>query len=178
MQNIEDKAASAIIAAVISIMVTIILRFIEYSYNYRLDKKKNQLSIEANIYEKKINSRLDKYAVLVEYIYRYRNLSRDLLCLIPEQNRSLLSELERILESLRNYLYSYRFDLEQDNIFSTIHEYVHIAKHIQLTLSDYYSFSNLYDESHNINQKNIITKLFEELDEKHKDSVLILTKIR
>ncbi len=178
MQKIEDNITTAIIAAVISVIVTVLIRFIEYTYNYRLDKKKSRLNLEINVDEKKIISRLDKYAILVEYIYRFRNLSRELFNVLPQKTQPLINELELVLETLKNYLYSFRFDLEQDKIFSTVHEYVHLAKNYQLNLSDYYSFSNIYDESYHVTQKNLMQNLFEELDKKHKNVISILTKIR
>jgi hypothetical protein len=170
------ETKSIIISFFTSAAVTTFLAFIfkstlkakiDYYFQSNLEKYKSQLNIFVDTEQKKSSRRMEAYPLIVEQIYRARNMARDLATHFSSNNISLSDEFSSRIKSLEDYLYKYRLDLERDNLFLEVHGYKNLLLTFAIKISDtkYYIQYDRQEELSRI--KNELIELYNTIDEKY-----------
>jgi hypothetical protein len=163
-----------IISLLTSVSVTTVMAFvfktilksrIDHYFNTNLEKYKSQLNLMVDSEQKKIIRRNEAYPLLVEQVYRARNIARDLS--FSSTNISLFEEFNSRTKQLEEYLYKYRLDLERDNLFSDVHSYKNLLFSFSMKLADIKYFIDHQEEARSLHNKKELNELYQIIEEKH-----------
>jgi hypothetical protein len=165
---ISFLTSATVTTALAFVFKTILKSKIDYYFQTNLEKYKSQLDIIVDTEQKKSARRMEAYPLLVEQIYRARNIARDLATHFSLRNISLFEEFNFREKQLEEYLYKYRLDLERDNLFSDVHSYKNLLLTFSMKLSDTkYYIEQQAEEEKFIKNKDELTELYKTIDKKY-----------
>lgn len=159
-------------SAGVSGLVTFLLKTyfkakIENSYKIELEKIKSDLSIRLSEERDLAARRIQGYPLLVELVYRTRNMARDLSITFSSTQMSLAEEFTTRACELEENLYQFRRDLEKDGLFANVHMYKNATKNFNMKLSDIrYFIDNNQTESAE-HEKNALKDMYSKIEGLH-----------
>lgn len=166
---IISLCTSAAVTAVLNFTFQAIIKSkIDYYFKSSLEKYKSNLNIVVDNAEKRTTRRMEAYPLIVEQIYRARNMARDLASHFSTGNFSLFEEFNLRTKQLEDYLYKYRLDLERDNLFPEVHSYKNLLLSFSMKLSDIKYYIENKDESEFfVKSKDELLNLYDTINTKY-----------
>jgi len=181
--NIWDIVSTVSISAAVSGLVSMALKTwiksaIERRYHVEIEEIKKmhqleietlkaQLSVATTTQSMMTERRLTAYPTIVELVYRTRNMCRDISSHIPKATTAIGNELTARTTELENALYTYRLYLEQDKLFTSVHQYKNLVKTFCMKLSDMRYFLD-HDESDRASHvQSELTDIFSRIEAKN-----------
>lgn len=173
---ITAALTSTVVSGIIVFSVqTIIKTRIEHHYQRELEEIKSHLSVETNLEQLLANRRNEAYPIIVELIYKTRNMARDIITLMNFKSKSFLDEFSFKVGELENLLYKYRIDLERDKCFIEIHQYKNLLLNLNLKISDIVFFLEHNAEEKAVQHKNELDMEFRAIDLNHTELIKLLS---
>ena len=144
-------------------------------FQQEIEKFKSELSIEQN-QEKIISERRNvAYPIIVELVYKTRNMARDIVTILDFKSKSLIEEFSSKTRELEEVLYKYRIDLERDNCFTEIHSYKNALLNLNMKISDILFFFEHNAEDKAMKHKTEMKNDYEIIESSHQELIRILS---
>ena len=165
-------------SAVVSGVVTFVLKFFfenrqQRKFDIEIEKLKHHFAEEQEKLRSKLElkeaviatineEKLSLYPKFCEFVYRTRNLSRELIS--GSNSDDIKNELASKSSEIENLLYKHRIYLENDRIFYLVHSYKNLQSSFMKTVqrSDARSDHNTLAD---------LNELYSEIDRSHKEIV-------
>lgn len=149
---------------------------LKHKLNVEFEKIGIELSLKSGLEKEIFERRFQEYPILVELIYRTRNMARD-IARYPDSSDSLTSEFNVRANELEDYLYQYRMDLERDELFVGIHNYKNFLKNMSMLLADIKFYKERNDEPRLRDYIDKVHEQYEEIEKSHKPIIESLSSI-
>jgi hypothetical protein len=172
MMDIQVLITTVVTSAAVSGLVTFLLKTyfktrIEHVYQVQLEKLKSELAVKLGEERDLATRRMKEYPLLVEQVYRVRNMSRDLMTTFSHSQLSLADELVTRTRELEDSLYRLRSDLERDGLFTEVHMYKNAAKNFNMKLSDMRYFLDHNEDARVNHARQELVELYAAIENLH-----------
>jgi hypothetical protein len=172
MMDVPTLITTVVTSAGVSGLVTFLLKTyfktrIEHCYQVELEKCKSDLAAKLGEERDIASRRMQGYPLLVELVYRIRNMARDLSTMFSRSQISLADELVTRTQELEDNLFRYRSDLERDGFFTSVHAYKNAAKNFNMKLSDIRYFLDHEEEERAGHAKQELATLYSTIEDMH-----------
>lgn len=172
---ISVLSSSAVSGVIVFAVQTYMKGKINHHFQQEIEKLKSELSIEQN--QKKIISdrRNEAYPIIVELVYKTRNMARDIVTIMDFKSKSLIEEFSSKTRDLEEVLYKYRIDLERDNCFTEIHGYKNALLNLNMKISDILFFFENNAEDKAMKHKTEMQNDYNTIEKSHQELISILS---
>lgn len=171
-------SSSAVSGIIVFTFQTYLKGKINYHFQQELEKLKSELSLIQNQNRIISDRRNAAYPLIVELIYKTRNMARDIVTSMDFKSTFLIEEFSTKTKELEEVLYKCRIDLERDKCFTEIHSYKNALLNLNMKISDIIFFFGHNNEDKAIKHKSELQNDYEIIENSHQKLIGILSNIK